>query len=206
MIAHGKQSGYRRFTLVCRETKNPHSFVHLRHFAPANGIPEDRSRAPPTRQPRSTSTGKACCHPASGCVDRRARTRGRSQGEVTVEVHAKRVASPTFVSEEQRSSLATANSWHLCDRPDQSISVGDPSLDTQAAGAQNRAPVYPDASGRASVMHPGRRLRRYRSRFRPAVSHGRWTTLADPEPARRRRDPGGQARPSGDVRDQRDGR
>ena len=41
MIAHGKQSGYRRFTLVCRETKNPNSFVHLRHFAPANGIPED---------------------------------------------------------------------------------------------------------------------------------------------------------------------
>jgi trans-2,3-dihydro-3-hydroxyanthranilate isomerase len=41
MIAHGKQSGYRRFTLVCRDTNNPHSFVHLRHFAPANGIPED---------------------------------------------------------------------------------------------------------------------------------------------------------------------
>jgi trans-2,3-dihydro-3-hydroxyanthranilate isomerase len=41
MIAYGKQSGYRRFTLVCRETENPDSFAHLRHFAPANGIPED---------------------------------------------------------------------------------------------------------------------------------------------------------------------
>ncbi len=41
MMAYGKQRGYRRFTLVCRETENPDSFVHLRHFAPANGIPED---------------------------------------------------------------------------------------------------------------------------------------------------------------------
>jgi trans-2,3-dihydro-3-hydroxyanthranilate isomerase len=41
MVAYGKQSGYRRFTLVCRETENPDRFVHLRHFAPANGIPED---------------------------------------------------------------------------------------------------------------------------------------------------------------------
>ena len=41
MIAYGKQSGYRRFTLVCHETEDPDSFVHLRHFAPANGIPED---------------------------------------------------------------------------------------------------------------------------------------------------------------------
>jgi trans-2,3-dihydro-3-hydroxyanthranilate isomerase len=41
MIAYGKQRGYRRFTLVCRETESPVSFVHLRHFAPANGIPED---------------------------------------------------------------------------------------------------------------------------------------------------------------------
>jgi trans-2,3-dihydro-3-hydroxyanthranilate isomerase len=41
MITYGKQSGYRRFTLVCRETEDPDNFVHLRHFAPANGIPED---------------------------------------------------------------------------------------------------------------------------------------------------------------------
>jgi trans-2,3-dihydro-3-hydroxyanthranilate isomerase len=41
MIAYGKEHGYRRFTLVCRETVDPHHFVHLRHFAPANGIPED---------------------------------------------------------------------------------------------------------------------------------------------------------------------
>jgi trans-2,3-dihydro-3-hydroxyanthranilate isomerase len=41
MMAYGKQRGYRRFTLVCRETENPDSFAHLRHFAPANGIPED---------------------------------------------------------------------------------------------------------------------------------------------------------------------
>src|SRR5215203_1346148 len=41
MIAYGKQRGYRRFTVVSRETQNPDSFVHLRHFAPANGIPED---------------------------------------------------------------------------------------------------------------------------------------------------------------------
>jgi trans-2,3-dihydro-3-hydroxyanthranilate isomerase len=41
MIAYGKQSGYRRFTLVCRETESPDRFVHLHHFAPANGIPED---------------------------------------------------------------------------------------------------------------------------------------------------------------------
>jgi trans-2,3-dihydro-3-hydroxyanthranilate isomerase len=41
MIAYGNQYGYRRFTLVCRETQDPNCFVHLRHFAPANGIPED---------------------------------------------------------------------------------------------------------------------------------------------------------------------
>jgi len=41
MIAYGKQSGYRRFTLVCRETESPDSFAHVRHFAPANGILED---------------------------------------------------------------------------------------------------------------------------------------------------------------------
>src|SRR5688572_26355759 len=27
MVAYGKRSGYRRFTLVCRETENPHSFA-----------------------------------------------------------------------------------------------------------------------------------------------------------------------------------
>jgi PhzF family phenazine biosynthesis protein len=41
MIAYGREHGYRRFTLVCRETVDPRHFVHLRHFAPANGIPED---------------------------------------------------------------------------------------------------------------------------------------------------------------------
>jgi PhzF family phenazine biosynthesis protein len=41
MIAYGRDHGYRRFTLVCRETVDPRHFVHLRHFAPANGIPED---------------------------------------------------------------------------------------------------------------------------------------------------------------------
>jgi PhzF family phenazine biosynthesis protein len=41
MIAYGQQSGDRRFTLVCRETEDPANFAHLRHFAPANGIPED---------------------------------------------------------------------------------------------------------------------------------------------------------------------
>jgi PhzF family phenazine biosynthesis protein len=41
MIAYGQDHGYRRFTLVCRETVDPRHFVHLRHFAPANGIPED---------------------------------------------------------------------------------------------------------------------------------------------------------------------
>ena len=66
MVAYGKQTGYRRFTLVCRETKNPDSFAHLRHFAPAMASRRIRSRAPPTRLPRSTSTGKACCRPVSG--------------------------------------------------------------------------------------------------------------------------------------------
>lgn len=41
MIAYGGDHGYRRFTLVCRETADPRHFVHLRHFAPANGISED---------------------------------------------------------------------------------------------------------------------------------------------------------------------
>lgn len=41
MIAFGAERGYRRFTLVCRETEDPAHFVHIRHFAPANGIPED---------------------------------------------------------------------------------------------------------------------------------------------------------------------
>ena len=41
MVAYGTDHGYRRFTLVCRETEDPRHFAHLRHFAPANGIPED---------------------------------------------------------------------------------------------------------------------------------------------------------------------
>jgi PhzF family phenazine biosynthesis protein len=41
MVGYGAVYGYRRFTLVCRETTDPRHFVHLRHFAPANGIPED---------------------------------------------------------------------------------------------------------------------------------------------------------------------
>jgi trans-2,3-dihydro-3-hydroxyanthranilate isomerase len=41
MIAYGRDHGYRRFTLVCQETQDPRHFAHLRHFAPANGIPED---------------------------------------------------------------------------------------------------------------------------------------------------------------------
>jgi trans-2,3-dihydro-3-hydroxyanthranilate isomerase len=41
MIDYGLPRGYRRFTLVCRETEHPNHFAHLRHFAPANGIPED---------------------------------------------------------------------------------------------------------------------------------------------------------------------
>ncbi|HEU0115537.1 MAG TPA: PhzF family phenazine biosynthesis protein, partial [Thermomicrobiales bacterium] len=41
MIAYGEATGLRRFTLVCRETERPARFAHLRHFAPANGIPED---------------------------------------------------------------------------------------------------------------------------------------------------------------------
>lgn len=41
MVEYGLPRGYRRFTLLCRETENPDHFVHLRHFAPANGIPED---------------------------------------------------------------------------------------------------------------------------------------------------------------------
>jgi PhzF family phenazine biosynthesis protein len=41
MVAFGEGTGLRRFTLVCRETERPEHFVHLRHFAPANGIPED---------------------------------------------------------------------------------------------------------------------------------------------------------------------
>jgi trans-2,3-dihydro-3-hydroxyanthranilate isomerase len=41
LVAFGAARGYRRFTLVCRETEDPAHFAHLRHFAPANGIPED---------------------------------------------------------------------------------------------------------------------------------------------------------------------
>jgi trans-2,3-dihydro-3-hydroxyanthranilate isomerase len=41
MIDYGLPHGYRRFTLVCLETEYPDHFAHLRHFAPANGIPED---------------------------------------------------------------------------------------------------------------------------------------------------------------------
>ena len=41
MVAFGAERGYRRFTLVCRETEDAAHFAHLRHFAPANGIPED---------------------------------------------------------------------------------------------------------------------------------------------------------------------
>jgi trans-2,3-dihydro-3-hydroxyanthranilate isomerase len=41
MVACGEATGLRRFTLVCRETERSERFAHLRHFAPANGIPED---------------------------------------------------------------------------------------------------------------------------------------------------------------------
>jgi trans-2,3-dihydro-3-hydroxyanthranilate isomerase len=41
MIRYGQTAPYRRFTLVCRETLDPRFRTHLRHFAPANGIPED---------------------------------------------------------------------------------------------------------------------------------------------------------------------
>jgi PhzF family phenazine biosynthesis protein len=41
MIRYGQTAPYRRFTLVCRETLDARLRTHLRHFAPANGIPED---------------------------------------------------------------------------------------------------------------------------------------------------------------------
>lgn len=41
MVRYGLGTGYRRFTLLCRETLDPSTLVHVRHFAPANGIPED---------------------------------------------------------------------------------------------------------------------------------------------------------------------
>jgi trans-2,3-dihydro-3-hydroxyanthranilate isomerase len=36
-----RHAAYRRFTLVCLETRDARCTTHLRHFAPANGIPED---------------------------------------------------------------------------------------------------------------------------------------------------------------------
>ena len=41
MCRYGKRAGYTRFTLVCQETQDPTRKTHLRHFAPANGVPED---------------------------------------------------------------------------------------------------------------------------------------------------------------------
>jgi PhzF family phenazine biosynthesis protein len=41
MIMYGQTASYRRFTLFCRETLDPRCRTHVRHFAPANGIPED---------------------------------------------------------------------------------------------------------------------------------------------------------------------
>ncbi|MGH2615574.1 MAG: PhzF family phenazine biosynthesis protein [Thermomicrobiales bacterium] len=41
MIEYGLPLGFRRFTLVCRDSEHPGHAFHLRHFAPANGIPED---------------------------------------------------------------------------------------------------------------------------------------------------------------------
>ena len=41
MCRYGKTAGYTRFTLVCQETQDPTLKTHLRHFAPANGVPED---------------------------------------------------------------------------------------------------------------------------------------------------------------------
>jgi len=41
MIRYGQTAPYRRFTLVCREAVDPRFRTHLRHFAPANGVPED---------------------------------------------------------------------------------------------------------------------------------------------------------------------
>jgi trans-2,3-dihydro-3-hydroxyanthranilate isomerase len=41
MRSYGEAMGYSRFTLICRETKNPRLFTHLRHFAPGVGVAED---------------------------------------------------------------------------------------------------------------------------------------------------------------------
>lgn len=41
MIKYGIRTGYHRFTLICRETRDSKSVFHIRHFAPANGIPGD---------------------------------------------------------------------------------------------------------------------------------------------------------------------
>jgi len=41
MISYGERTTYRRYTLFCRETHDPQCAMHIRHFAPANGIAED---------------------------------------------------------------------------------------------------------------------------------------------------------------------
>jgi len=41
MIGYGQRAPYRRYTLLCRAALDPRCRIHLRHFAPANGIPED---------------------------------------------------------------------------------------------------------------------------------------------------------------------
>ena len=85
MVAYGKQRGYRRFTLVCRETENPDSFVHLRHFAPANGLPEDPVTARSRGSRDLPRPGGIVAVWRASCIDWRTGARDR-RGIVTVEV------------------------------------------------------------------------------------------------------------------------
>lgn len=88
MVAYGQQHGYRRYTLVCRQTAEPRHFVRLRHFAPANGIPED----PVTGTAHAVAAVYLDCE---GLLPRGERVvvtgeqaaAGRSGGVVTVEVY-----------------------------------------------------------------------------------------------------------------------
>jgi PhzF family phenazine biosynthesis protein len=41
MVRYQAEGGYSRFTLFCLQAIDPSALIHVRHFAPANGIPED---------------------------------------------------------------------------------------------------------------------------------------------------------------------
>ena len=78
-------TGASRWSVARRRT--PRHFVHLRHFAPANGIPEDPVTGTAHAAAAVYLDGKVCCRLASGWSSLESRDMPSiAKGVVTVEV------------------------------------------------------------------------------------------------------------------------